>query len=67
MRYFAINSMGSSLCYIWALREDGQERCINGTGEKEWDHPSHRGYTPLERFLGDIIELTEDEALLEMI
>ena len=72
MRYFKILT-GSDRCFIWQLREDGMERCINVrvSGQtSNWHNPNDIGTNSLEYMMIDtsyVIEITVEEAFLEAL
>jgi hypothetical protein len=75
MRYFKIKGEMDSDYYVWVLREDGYEKCLSecyATEKKEWHSVAKHGYPSIPQLiLGhkdyEIIELTENDAFLEMV
>jgi hypothetical protein len=75
IRYLKVNdNRDEHVFHIWGLREDGAEHMFSkATG----DHPEYNdgwhnpmdNMIPLEEMLrkGDAVELTEDEAFVELI
>ena len=75
IRYFKMISHNQTIT-IWAMREDGKERCLrdNPVDEyrlDEWTDPKKQGDAPLLIMMEDkndcVEEITKDEAFLEMI
>ena len=68
MRYFKLEdkNYGTS---IWALRLDGKERCLSSGKYLQyinWTDPTNELDAPINEAV-DTVEITKDEAFLEMI